>query len=329
VAGFLRIAVLAAGWGFVLAGAAMVVLYAVPDLQLADHRLAMAAALIPYGIIAWIAATVLLALAARHRAKLVALLTLTGLLVQLVWARPYWPGPRPTSVDNAMTIMSINLRCDGYALAELSAEIRRVAPGILVLQGADADTRERLVSERWLGDGAGMVFHPGADDSDCGSVVASIFALEDVTDESSGHAVVRVDTGAATMLILPVDAPTPLGGVEPWEHDINEALVAALPFLQEGVVMIGDFNAVREHLPIRRLLAAGLVSAAEQARSGWLPTFPANRSHPAVIAIDHAFISEPLHAIAVETFRAGGNSHLGLVVWLSTGNGQQPGRGAD
>lgn len=90
--------------------------------------------------------------------------------------------------------------------------------------------------------------------------------------------------------------------------------------LDEPTIVIGDFNAVLEHVPMRLLLSSGFRDAAAQAGAGWRPTFPANRGHPPLVTIDHELTSPELHAVSVETFRAGINEHLGLVVKHDSGS---------
>ncbi len=82
---------LAIGWLCTLGGAALMVLYHFPHLQLTSTYAAMGVPLIPYGVLAWTLATVLFAFAARRLIKAVAVLTLACLVVQVFWARPYWP----------------------------------------------------------------------------------------------------------------------------------------------------------------------------------------------------------------------------------------------
>ena len=60
---------LAVAWGCVAFGGAMMMLYLVPRLQFSRSKLAMAAAFIPYGIVAWALAAVLFLAFARGRPR--------------------------------------------------------------------------------------------------------------------------------------------------------------------------------------------------------------------------------------------------------------------
>lgn len=316
--GLLRATALAVGWLILLVGVAAVVLYAVPSLHVRDARLAMAASFIPYGVLAWLAATLIFALAARRRAKLLVLVTLAGLILQVVWARPYWPGPSPAPANDAVTVMSINLRCDGEGLEDLGADVARIEPDVLVLQGADPETRAYFGEEGWPGEHPHSTFHPLGVDPECGKVVISDSPVVDVTLPEDERPVIRVDLPTGPLTVVPVDAPTPLEDVARWDGALAEFQRTAVNHAGGSVLMVGDFNAVREHLPLRRMLGTGWENAAEKSRSGWLPTYPSNAWHPPALAIDHAIVSPGLRALSVETFSVMKNPHLGLIVRLTS-----------
>lgn len=119
------------------------------------------------------------------------------------------------------------------------------------------------------------------------------------------------------MVLLPVDFPTPSNGVEPWLDaftDLNESATAAAPG-GKPLVAVGDFNAVREHAPMRRLLnVTGLRDAAEVAGAGWTPTFPSSKWHPPLLGLDHALISAQVEASDVRTEVIEGQEHRALMV---------------
>jgi endonuclease/exonuclease/phosphatase (EEP) superfamily protein YafD len=80
---------------------------------------------------------------------------------------------------------------------------------------------------------------------------------------------------------------------------------------------VGDFNAIEEHLTMRRLAAIGLRNAMSGWRSGgpaWQPSWPTDMALvPPLIRIDHA-----LHSASVEAWRpryvvVTGSDHKALV----------------
>jgi endonuclease/exonuclease/phosphatase family metal-dependent hydrolase len=46
--------------------------------------------------------------------------------------------------------------------------------------------------------------------------------------------------------------------------------------------------------------------------AGWLPTYPANRTIPPLLPIDHILVSPQLTATSVARFSVPGSDHLGL-----------------
>jgi len=91
------------------------------------------------------------------------------------------------------------------------------------------------------------------------------------------------------------------------------------------LVAAGDFNAVREHAPMRRLLEeTGLRDGAAAAGYGWTPTFPSQRRHPPLLSLDHVLISADLGASAVHTQAIEGQEHRALLVVIDLAAGQSP-----
>ena len=302
------------------------VLYVFPELQLTHRVVALAASFIPYGVVAWAVAALLFVAAGRGGMRLLALLAAVCLLVQLVWARPYWPGKQSAPAEGSLTVLTMNLRCDEPALADLVAVVEGEQPDVVVLQDLSQQGWDYLQGTSW---GQRLPQHstqpkdqPGAAGSDpCGPVV---FATAPVTASSPQmrQPVFTVDLPSGPLVVAPVSLPTPARGVEPWLQGfdaLDEAVAAhnASVGAGEPMLVIGDFNATREHLPMRQLIARRrLVDAAEQAVAGWLPTFPADRRYPPLIAIDHVLMSPSLRASQVTAFSVTYGAHRGLVAQL-------------
>ena len=327
----MRILLLALGWSFALGGAALMLLNAFPELQLTNEPTALAASFIPYGIPAWAAATLLFALAARRRMKLLAVLTVACLIVQIAWARTYWPRAAPVSSDDSLIVVSVNLRCDEPALIELVPVLVREQPDIVVFQDFSQEAWDHLQGTSWS---QMLPYHwiepkdqplaAGADP--CGTMV---FASTPVTLASSAddpQPVFDVELASGTLTVVPASLPTLSDGVEPWLQGfvlLSEAItahetIAGAPAEVSSMLVVGDFNATREHLPMRQLVAEhGLVDAAERAGAGWLPTFPANRRYPPLVAIDHILMSPGLSASEVTAFSVRYGAHRVLVAHIN------------
>lgn len=110
----------------------------------------------------------------------------------------------------------------------------------------------------------------------------------------------------------------PQMGVTLWESDAGKVLELVRPHLDEHFVIVGDFNAIEEHLTMRRLAAAGLRNAMSGTGSPgapvWQPSWPAIRAWvPPLIRIDHALHSGSVQAWRPRYSRVHGSDHKALV----------------
>lgn len=325
--GRVRRFLLTVGWLCALVGAGLMVLYVFPEFQLSYRVTALAASFIPYGILAWTMAAVLFGSAGKGGMKVLALVAAGCLLVQVVWARPYWPGRHSAPADGSLTVLTMNLRCDEPALEGLASVVERERPDVVVLQDLSQQGWDQLQGTSW---GHHLPHHstlpkdqPGAAGSNpCGPVVFSTVPVTASTLDIR-QPVFTVDLPSGPLAVAPVSLPTPARGVEEWLQGfdaLDEAVAAhnASAGAAAPMLVIGDFNATREHLPMRQLMARRqLVDAAEQAVAGWLPTFPADRRYPPLIAIDHVLMSPSLRASEVMAFSVKYGAHRGLVAHLS------------
>ena len=121
---------------------------------------------------------------------------------------------------------------------------------------------------------------------------------------------------------VPEVGPVRLFGVHPcnpycgggrWteEHTTLRRVVEAGPDLP--TVLAGDFNAVDDHGPMLALHREGLRSATDLLGAGWLPTYPANRGIPPLLAIDHVLVDDRLTVTSLRRVRVTGTDHLGLL----------------
>lgn len=92
-------------------------------------------------------------------------------------------------------------------------------------------------------------------------------------------------------------------------------------------MMVGDFNATRDHATFRRLLDTGLEDSARQANSGWQPTWPVATSRPvlgirlpfALVTIDHVLVTAGFAALSTQTHTVAGSDHVALLARPRTG----------
>ncbi len=88
-----------------------------------------------------------------------------------------------------------------------------------------------------------------------------------------GGYTMRVRAAGKDVGLVAVHTRPPLGDAQDWAADLNAVRGAAV---DEGgpLMIVGDFNATLDHLPMRDLKGRGFDDAAAEARSRWQPTWP-------------------------------------------------------
>lgn len=155
---------------------------------------------------------------------------------------------------------------------------------------------------------------PGA----TGTALLSRTRLDDAEslDGLTFHAVsARVDVAGETVTVAAVHpAPPGLWNHHAWSRDLAQ-LGDAMESVEGPVLLAGDFNATLEHAGTGRLMDQGFSDAVEEAGAGFLPTFPANRSIPPLVAIDHIMRrGGNFTAIDAQVVTVPGSDHRALVV---------------
>lgn len=300
-----------AGWVVLLASLGLVALHLFPRLQLLGKTVLIAASLIPYGLP--LAAVALLVLALSGSRPLSLGLVCVVLLAHVVIARPYWLGPSPAVASDPITVMTMNMRCDSRGTAELERLMLESNPDVAVVNGLSRKSREELfdaLADRF----PTAEFTPMRTLPHCGTVVFSRLPV-DGGDSTRAHPTAFVKAPAFEFALVAVDLPTPTEAIGPWLGAFDEMIADTLALEGGHVVAVGDFNAVLEHEPMRRLMAeTGLRDAVTASGLGWLPTFPDDGKLPALVALDHALISPGLAATAAWTESVPGQGHRALFV---------------
>ena len=319
-------AALAVGGGLMLAGTVSVALHAVPSLQLVHRWGVMAAALFPFAVPAFAIAAVIFATTRSRWARPVAVAALAGVALTAWWSTPYWPTPAKAQASGtgSVTLLTMNLRCVGSGLTDLAAVAERARPDVVVVQGLLNSEQESL-GDSWGRRLPYSTFHPMADLPECGTFVFSTTPLRTLSDPGVAQPVVEVAGPVSPFVLLPVDLPTPTSGIAAWVDGFTHLTDAVAAHPGRPLVAAGDFNAVREHAPMRHLLEeTGLRDATEAAGQGWTPTFPSQRWHPPLLSLDHVLISADLGASAVHTQAIEGQEHRALLVVIDLAAGQSP-----
>ena len=121
--------------------------------------------------------------------------------------------------------------------------------------------------------------------------------------------------------VASVHPSPPQLGSRQWVTDARKVLDLVGSHLEERLVVVGDFNAIEEHLTMRRFVSAGLRNAMQGRRSrgarAWQPSWPADRTWvPPLIRIDHALHSHSVHAWRPRYTTVQGSDHKALIVVL-------------
>ncbi len=318
-------------WGaglLCLAAALLLLLYLAPELQGRSNLLAMAAAFVPYGVLAWALALVLVLLGTRGHARAWVIPVALGLVGHSVVLLPYLPTVR-TAADGTppeLTVLTLNLRFGLADLTELEDVVARERPDVVVLTevsrrvalaSAEGSWRE-LLPYRAGRAGADFDAATGAGDPR-GTMVLSRLPLTELgyTERTRfTNLAVRLETAEGPVFLVAAHPVNPATTVKLWLRDGQAVASLAATHAAQPLIVAGDLNATAEHLTLRCLLSrAGLANTS--AGQGWQPTYPANRWYPPLIAIDHVLASRHFTVTGYRTVQVPGTDHLGVLVRLA------------
>nr|WP_066072577.1 endonuclease/exonuclease/phosphatase family protein [Frankia sp. EI5c] len=251
------------------------------------------------------------------------------LCVLVAAAHLFWTVPEliPGSPEDApqgsarLRVMTANLLYHNADAGRLGRQIRETSPDVLVLVEVSPLTLAKVQDSGALGAYrySEVRPRPGA----FGAAVFSRFPLSDAAAPEVGgsmslRATVRVDE-RRSFVVYAVHTISPTSGdfTRRWREQLDtlrdEVRAARLP-----VVLAGDFNATRDHRPLRELVSAGVRDAHDVVGAGWTPTWNADMvAFPPVLRIDHVLTSP---AFAVTGYRVGsafGSDHKPVVVDLA------------
>ena len=287
-----------------------------------DDTGAMLASFVPYGLVTYVLALLLLLGAlvrSRRRTPLAVLTVAVALLtaLQVSWLAPFFvPDDRPV-VGPSFTIYAQNV----YLGQADTTRLAQVADGadVVVLSETDRAFLRRLQTPAW-----GERFPYAVGDLSGSPSDTTIFSRFPLTDAQvlSGS----LSTQWVMTLAVPGRTPVRLVGTHPCnpycgggafarDHAALERTVLANE--SQPLVVAGDLNAIDDHAPLLRLRADGMRSVTDLLGAGWVPTYPANRWFPPLLPIDHVLVDDQLTATALRTVRMPGSDHLGLLATVA------------
>lgn len=290
------------------------------------ERLAKLAAFIPYGLIFWLPAVILLGAAAvrswRHRSSGRTILTVLsalaalGLVATLAWEGPAFVADRRSTDTAPVTVVSLNVA----RTADPAAVARAAAPADVVVF---VEASHEWVSS--LPAGFRREFPhlaPAMAEFDGGSVVFSrhpvMSSIEVPSSSFQQWAAIVSTPQIGPLRVVGVHPCNPYCAPGLWLREADQ-LRAWLATRDTTVptVVAGDFNAVDDHITMRGLYDDGFRSAADLAGAGFVRTWPANRTLPPMIGIDHVLLDGRLTATGFSTFEVPNTDHLGLMAVIS------------
>ena len=218
-------------------------------------------------------------------------------------------------------VMTANLRLGEADAADLVASVRRHAVDVLMVEELTLGEQDALHAAG-LDD---VLRHHSSDPEGAGygTGLWSRFPMQDV------HQVTQFTFRFVTArLIVPgvarpvqtvaLHASGPVPDATSWNQDMR-GFAKYLPTLAGDRPMIvdGDFNATPDTVQFRDILDTGFRDAADQAGAGYTRTFPANRSFPPLIAIDHVLTHGGPVATDVRTITVKRSDHRALLATVA------------
>ena len=311
------------------------VLVAAPSAALTGSRLVggsirtpipQLAAFAPWAVIGW---TVVLLALLIGRWWWVAVLALVLLVVQVSWVLPARgsgaaagvPGPGSVGVK----VMTVNVKVGAADVGQVLGLAQRHQVDLLAVEEA----QPVLVEQLNAGLRAELPYVVQSNpDWASGTVIWSRWPISRVgTALGLGREISRVRLlvpGAVPVTLTGVHTISPgRGRIDGWNRDLR-TLVDASSGTTGAQILLGDFNAGRDHAPFRRLLGTGLVDSADAVRmSPWSgATWPTDLPHvPPAVRIDHVLVTPGTIGVrAVTTVTVSGTDHRAVLADLAFGS---------
>lgn len=274
----------------------------------------------PLGIPLLVTLLVVLAIAGLRGPRRALLVVPTLVTVLLLGLHVWWFSPRvlganPPAARGAetITVMTSNLFEGRGEAISLVREASDAGVDILVVEeitpGALTDMERVGLNEVF----PHRIGAPG--DSIEGTMVFARQELGEPTRLPTVFGSWEVSVGDLRLMAVHPSAPMI---PDAWREDHAVILAAARDSAPD--LIVGDFNATDDHLPMRALADAGYRDVAELANEGWQPTWPANGLYhllgialPPLTGIDHVLVGRTLAGIGTRTVTLDGTDHKVLI----------------
>ncbi|NHC47168.1 endonuclease/exonuclease/phosphatase family protein [Motilibacter aurantiacus] len=280
-------------------------------------RTALALALLP---LAMLPAYPVLVLAALTRRRALGLAAAVNVAAHLLWLWPALPpaDPVPSAARaHTLTLVSLNVGSSGLDIVGLDRLLTREQPDVLALQEVKPAYRTALTQVLHAHGLTAGLLRTDQRHLQGGGLWTRLPVLSAELADYPGARWPRltVDVAGRPLTVQVVHTWPPHSELHRyWSADL---LALARAQRDEPAVLVGDFNAGRDHAPFRELLRSGLRDAMGARGHGHVGTWPADRRLiPPLLELDHVLLPNGVHAIDAYTAPAVGSDHLPLVARL-------------
>jgi endonuclease/exonuclease/phosphatase (EEP) superfamily protein YafD len=283
-----------------------------------DDTQATFASFASYAVLAYALATVFFLVAFLRARSRAVLGVLTLVAVALASCHAYWlaplfvPDDRPARTPT-FALLSLNL-LHGSANPDDVYALGQRADVVVLLEATPPalDALERRGWQQRFGYSVGVVNGVNGD-----TILYSRFPLSDQAQLPRSAFQQWTATADVPQIgpvrIIAAHPCNPYCGGNQFAVDHAALNAVAMRYASAPLVVAGDLNATYDHAPIRHLDRAGIVSVTDLVGAGWLPTFPANRTIPPLLPIDHVLLSRQLTATSVTRLPVRDTDHLALL----------------
>lgn len=315
--------VVAVGLGII--GTSLAALWLLPTLQASNQDASLVSSFTPYGLIAWLLATIVLFSSGRGLGRLVALIPLAALFANAVILVPYYDisYQAPSGTNPTLRVMSLNLHYGQADTGQLLAKVNQEKPDLLILTEFTTQNEAMFTDPAWqqllpyhLGASGRASYNRFNGDSSGTQVLSRvpITELGRTVGTTATNISVSLEIDGRRLVLIAAHPVNPVRGkVDGWLSDAQILTDFTRNYNQQPLVVVGDLNSVPEHLTVQNLLTANRL---HQTVQGWQPTFPTDRLFP-LITIDHVLASAEFATVSVSRFKVSNTDHLGTVVELA------------
>ncbi|MGQ0844174.1 MAG: endonuclease/exonuclease/phosphatase family protein [Sporichthyaceae bacterium] len=235
------------------------------------------------------------------------------------WLAPLYVADEPPRSGTRIVAMTANLLYGWADLQALVSEVRERSVDVLALTELTPEAVVELEAGGLLRELPHRVLAPG--ERAHGSGLYARFPLTPAPDWEGGvhrwpGATASLDGQEVTIRVVH-PFRTSKFNADLYRADYR-LLQARMDRLAETgpALVLGDFNATRDHSAFRRVLGDRWRDAPEYAGSGYTPTWNLWQRLPAAIALDHILMNRHFGALSAGTWRLPGSDHHAVVADL-------------